>query len=147
MMFSGLMSRWTMPAVCAAASALATWRATSIGRGRAHGLFEKLPERGALHELLHDEVARGLHFAGVVNRHDVGVIQRGGGARFPQEAIDRVGLPERGGGQELDRHRAVQPIVPGAVHLSHAPPPEHGIDPIWPYVATQHGQKFSSTFT
>ena len=35
-MFSGLMSRWTMPALWAAASALATWIATSTASLNSH---------------------------------------------------------------------------------------------------------------
>jgi hypothetical protein len=40
--------------------------------------------------------------------------------------------------QQFDGNRPVEAIVPGAVDLAHAPAPKHGVDPIWPYVATQH---------
>ena len=57
--------------------------------------------------------------ADVVNRHDVRVIEGGGGARLAQESIDGVRLLAVGVPHHLDRDHAVQPGIERAVHLTH----------------------------
>ena len=88
-MFSGLMSRWTIPAACAALRAAATWmamsRASRIGQPRRR---EPLPERLAL-DVLHRDVV--LAFAGLTERvdgADVRVVERGGGPGLLLEPLN-----------------------------------------------------------
>jgi hypothetical protein len=43
------------------------------------------------------------------------MIQRGDGFRFPLEPLAELGLGN------FDRHIAIQPGIPGAIHFAHAP--------------------------
>ena len=85
--FAGLTSRWTSPCACAWPSAAQSWRAIvdrGVDRGR-----RLLAQRAAGDQLHHQEEAAGL-LADVVDRDDVRVVERGGGARLAQEALARL---------------------------------------------------------
>ena len=103
-----------------------------VERGRrlaqpADGLLEAGPpvaqalgERSAV-EQFHDHERRALVVADVVDLDHVGVAgQAGGGARLADEALPAVGVLGEVGGQDLDRHAAVEDLVLGRVHGSHA---------------------------
>ena len=57
-------------------------------------------------------------FADVVNRANVWMIERRSGARLALEAFPRV-IRRKRLGQNLNCYVAMQPRVPGTVHLSH----------------------------
>ena len=56
----------------------------------------------------------------VVDRADVGMIQRGRRARFALEALERAGLQRHVFRQELEGDRAIEPRVLGLVDDAHA---------------------------
>ena len=76
---------------------------------RNRALLDPLGERLALDQL-HDQVVR----ADVEQRADIGMVQRGDGARLALEAV-----AEPLGG-DLHRHFAVQAGIGGAIDLAHA---------------------------
>jgi hypothetical protein len=77
------------------------------------------------HELHHDEVDA-VRRLDLVDRDDVGMVERGGGLCLLDEAgtAGRVGHPLRG--QDLDRHLAAEARIASAVHLAHSPGAERG---------------------
>ena len=90
--FSGLMSRWTMPFSCAAASPVATAIAVVDRLARHQGaVAEQVAQRLALQQLA-DDVGGAVVRAGVVDGEDVGVVQRRGGAGFLVEAAQAIGV-------------------------------------------------------
>ena len=89
-MLAGLMSRWTMPARCAASSASAISMPSveeSFEFERAAG--DDVLERRAI-EKFHGDEGAAVVFADVVDGADVGMVQRGGGAGFALEAFERL---------------------------------------------------------
>jgi hypothetical protein len=77
----------------------------SKGLIQRHGSFQRLTV-----DVLHDEIVR-TH---VIERADVGMIQRGDGFGFPLEALREM----RGG--NLDRDFAIQPRIACPIHLAHS---------------------------
>ena len=92
MKFCGLMSRWTMPAECAAIMPSRTVRdkLAKIVFGQ-RAAFDDILERLAL-EQLHDDVGALLVAAHVINGDDVRMLERGEVARLVHELL---GLPFR----------------------------------------------------
>jgi len=104
------------------------WQAPIALRGRtaacprSNAVLEGL----SLEEFHHDEWAS-LVFTEIVNRADVRVIQRRGGARFPLEALEGLSVMLRrqflnlpyGLGQKLEGNESAQPSVLGPVHHTH----------------------------
>ena len=78
-------------------------------------------ERLAADELLHDVVAAFGCLADVVYDDDVGMVEGGGGARFPKEAMNGLTDLPFGIAHQLDGDRTLQPRVDRAIHLAHAP--------------------------
>ena len=72
-----------------------------------------------------------IRFAGLVDGHDVGMIQRRGGERLPFEAMarHRVGELTR---EDLDGDRALQARVPRPEHPPHAADAKLGFDDVPP---------------
>ena len=66
--------------------------------------------------------------ADVVDGEDVGVIERGDGARLLLEAAQPVRIGREPRGQDLDRDVAPEPRVAGAVHLAHPARADRGDD-------------------
>jgi hypothetical protein len=66
----------------------------------------------------------------LVNRADVGVVERGRRARLAQEAVEHRPVAGRLGGQELQGHGAVEDAVVGPVHDAHAPAAQLLDDPV-----------------
>ena len=58
--------------------------------------------------------------ADVVHREDVGMAQRGGGARFLLESPHPVGIGRERGGNDLDGDIASEARIVRAIHLAHA---------------------------
>ncbi len=79
-----------------------------------HQLLQRLP----LEQLL-DQVRLPVVDAEVVDREDVGVVQRAGGARLVLEAAQALRVGGEHLGQHLDGDVAVQPPVARAIHLAH----------------------------
>ena len=78
-------------------------------------VLERLP-----FEQLHgDEVPPAL-MPDLVNRADVGMVQRGGGARFTLETFQRLGIGGELFGQEFQSNMATEAEVLGFVHHAHA---------------------------
>ena len=106
----------------------AIWAATSrtlLHRQRRR--LEQLAQRPALDEL-HGDVDDAVRRADVVDGHDVGMVQGGGGARLRLEAQATIGIGRDRGGQHLDRHLARQPQIARAIDLAHPPGPEWSED-------------------
>src|SRR5205814_3857177 len=66
----------------------------------------------------------GIALPDLVDGHDVGMVQGGGGARFSLEALQPSRVRRQPGRQDLDRDLALKPRVPGPVNLSHPASPE-----------------------
>ena len=127
-MFSGLMSRWIRPCAWAWSSAAATWPADGerlVDRELPLAV-EPLAQRLAP-DVGHDIEEEPVGLAGVVQRQDVGVVERGGD---PDLAGEAVGAEQRAelGPEHLDRHLAVVPEVVGQVDRRHAAPAELALD-------------------
>ena len=127
MMFSGLRSRWTTPAACAAARPSATCAAISISlRTGTRLAVKQRAERFAFEEFADDVLLADLD-AEIVDGDDVGVIERGDGAGFALEAAAEIGGCAVFA-QNFDGDIAVEAGVAGAVDLAHAADPERGLD-------------------
>ena len=87
---------------------------------RRHGAtVEPLAKRLAF-EQLHDGMRDAVGGADVVERKDVGMVDRRNRARFALEACERVRVGGESTRQNLDGDVAAEPRVVGSVHLSHA---------------------------
>ena len=85
-----------------------------------------LAKRLAVEQLHHQEwMARRL--TDVVNRANIGMIQRRSGARLALETLSRS-LGRKGLRQNLDGYVAMQPRVPRLIHLAHAALADGGED-------------------
>ena len=129
--FAGLTSRWIRPIACAASSAEATWRQTSIARygPQAARRAQHAGEVLAL-DVLHRQVEQPVDLAGVVDRDDVRVLQGGGDPRLAREALAEArGLGEVGR-DDLDGGPAPEVEVLGAVDHAHAAAADPLLDPV-----------------
>ena len=93
-MFSGLMSRWTIPFACAASSASAS--SIAVSTSRRHGRprpGQPRPQRLALEQLHHEE-ERPLMIPDIVQGADVRMVEAGDGLRLALETA-RVGPGRR----------------------------------------------------
>ncbi len=115
--------------------------AHAVGAGEAAGeadaeFEEFLPGDGAFEfaealaaDVLADDVEAALELADAVHRHDVGVLDAGGGAGFGEEAFTGFGAGVDDV-QELDRHGAVEDEVVAEEDHAHAAAAEHPDDPV-----------------
>ena len=71
-------------------------------------------------EMLHHEVVRCRRAADVVDAADVGMVERGDGARLALEACPQVRIVSDVARQDLDRDRAIEARVARLVDLAHA---------------------------
>jgi hypothetical protein len=71
-------------------------------------------------DVLHHHVVDPVDASPVVDGHDVLVVEVGGGACLPAEAFDEARVAREVPVQDLDRHRAFEHRVAGAVDLAHA---------------------------
>ena len=119
-MFSGLMSRWTIPILCG--------RFQRPGRLDGHVediLDAHLPARDALAQglALYDLCgyeARAVFVADLVDRDDVRVIERGGGAGFLLEAEQALVVFRELARQHLQSHPPPEPRVLRQIDITHA---------------------------
>ena len=119
-MFSGLMSRWTIPFACAHSRASASWwRCPRSPAPPPQPVAESRLQRLAFQKLHHEE-RRAIVLADVVERADVGVVQAGDGLRFPREARAAIRIGAQFCGQDLDGDCAVETGVAFLVDLAHA---------------------------
>ena len=126
-MFSGLRSRWTTPAAWAAARPSATCAAMSISLRTGDGFAVKQgTQRLALEEFADNVLLAGLD-AEVVDRDDVGMIERGDGAGFAFEAAAKIS-GSTVFAQDFDGDIAVEAGVAGAIDFAHAADAERGLD-------------------
>jgi len=77
---------------------------------------------------LHDDEVPARILSDVVNRADVGMVERGGGPSLALEALHGLGIPGSLVGQKLDRDTAAEAGVFAAVDDSHAPAAQLGQD-------------------
>ncbi len=119
-MFAGLMSRCTMPRACAVsrASAICAPRSSSVSSLSGPGP-EPVPQGLALEQLHRDE-GLALVLVDVVDRADVGVLERGGGPRLALQPLERLRVPAELLRQELQRHAAAELQILGFVDDAHA---------------------------
>jgi hypothetical protein len=78
-------------------------------------------ERLAIDQL-HGEKGQAVVFADLVDRADVGMIDRGRGAGRVVIAVSRA--------QDFDRHVTTEFVVVGAIHVAHAAGAEQRSDPV-----------------
>ena len=127
-MFSGLMSRCTMPASCAAARAAATCCATSRAslisiRVRC----QVLAERFAFDVFRGDKVVP-LVLADLMNGEDIRMIQAGGGLRLTLETAKTGVVASEFPWEQLDRDKTTESGVLCQVHFPHTAGAEQGAD-------------------
>ena len=82
-------------------------------------LLQQRPQCSTVHQLLNNEVVARGGFPDVVDRDDIGVVQRGGGASFADKAHDRRFEPAARLMHHLHGNRAVQARIDGAKHFAH----------------------------
>jgi hypothetical protein len=119
MTLSDLMSRWTMPASWARASASATWIA-DLDRRREVQLAppDELAHGRAL-DVLHRDEEHPVHFVDLVDVRDGGVVDGGGGARLLHEPAPAVLVADLLRHDDLERTERFETGVAGAVHHAH----------------------------
>ena len=97
--------------------------------------------QGAPLDVLHDDEVRALLLAPVVDGDDVGVVEVGGRARLPAEALDERPVGRELGKEDLERDRTIQEEVSREEDLRHSAPGKVLHDLIPTVVNTQrHGQ-------
>ena len=85
---------------------------------RQRTFFQALRQRLAF-EILHYQIIKAILLADVVKRADMRMIQAGNGARFALESLTQFGSIGKVIRKDFDGNGAVEPRIPGAVHLSH----------------------------
>ena len=86
-------------------------------------------EIAALH-VAHGDVEHPVDLTRLEDRDHVGVIERGGQLRLPEEALPEALVPGQIGGQQLQRHPALQAQILGQIDVAHPTPPEQRLDPV-----------------
>ena len=128
-MFSGLMSRWTMPSLDALASAAATCRRiSSASCGASEPLAANDFAQVAAGDVFLGDEVDAVVLADFVDLHDAGVDQRGGGAGFVMEAADVVRVAGQLGVEHLERDLPAERQLLGQIDLGHraaAEPAQH----------------------
>src|SRR5262245_12797298 len=81
-------------------------------------------------EQLHHQVWAALRFAHVIDGANVGVVQRGGGARLALKALPR-GVVREPFWEDLESYVATEAGVASFVHFTHAARPNSGNDLVW----------------
>ena len=107
-MLAGLMSRWTMPSLCAASSA----SAISMASAEQHLHFQRTAGdrvlQGHAIQKLHGDEGLAILFADVVNGADVGMVERGSGLGLALKALQRLAVLGDIVGQKLQGDEAVR---------------------------------------
>ncbi len=100
--------------------------------------FDEMFESLAIEEFHHNEVLP-LMLADLVNRADIGMVQRGCGAGFPSEPFHRVRVFGEFFRQELQGHGTAQVHVLGLVHYAHTSSTEFLKDAVMRDRLANHG--------
>ncbi len=79
---------------------------------------------------LHRDERRAVVFVDLVDGDDVRMVERGGGARFLDEAAMPIDIGRGIGRQHLDRHRPSEPRVVGGIDHAHAAASDLGVDAV-----------------
>ncbi len=129
-MFSGLMSRCTTPASCAAASAEATCAAISSAASQIHPpARERRAQSYAFDELGRDELPVSLR-ADLVNRQNVGMIQGRGTPRLVLEPAELHLVRRQALWEKLERGFASESFIPRQINLAHSANADERLDPV-----------------
>ena len=118
-MFSGLMSRWTMPAVWASSSALATCMPISNFEDLKALAADAFPQGDAIDKLRSDEVVA-IGLAYFVNRQNIWMIQGRSRACLLFETIETIAIGGELFAQQLERDLSAELGVFGEIDLAHA---------------------------
>ena len=108
-------------------------------RGKPRPCGDAVLQRLPLQELHHDE-GLALVFIDVVNRADVGMIQRGGSPRLALEAFQRLAVLAEMFGQELQCDKTGELDVLGFVDHAHATGAQLLDDPVVRYRRANHAK-------
>jgi hypothetical protein len=81
-------------------------------------------------DVTHGDEEEVLARPGLVDRDDVGVVDRGGQLRLAQEAVTERCILGEAGSQELQRNLPLEPQILGQVDDAHAAPAEQRLDPV-----------------
>jgi len=101
--------------------------AHDLGPGPRPEPAEQVLEAAAVHELHGQPVAAGV-LADVVDVDDVGVVERGGGARFFLELSDERAVVGQLAGEDLERDAALQALLHRQVDLAHGAASDGALD-------------------
>ena len=101
---------------------------------RAGGLERALLLQQALEiralDVAHGEVELPVGLAGVVDRDDVGMLERGSEARLDEEALAKPAILGKAWREQLERDGSLERDVVGAVDDAHATAPEQLLDAV-----------------
>ena len=139
-MLAGLMSRWTRPCLCAAASPSAICEPIRRISAAANGpSFDLVLQRDAV-DVFHDQVRQVLLLVDRMNRDDMGMDHGGGGLGLARKPLAGGRIGGELGGEDLHGDRAVQPAVVGLEYHPHRAPADDPDD----LVRAQHSQAIGS---
>ena len=86
-------------------------------------------------DVTHRDVAHAVDLAGVVNRHDVRVLEARGQRRLAQEPLADHGVGRQVGGEHLERDVALEAELCRPVDGAGAAPSDRGLEPV---TGTEH---------
>ena len=84
-----------------------------------HSLLGDVAQAIPLHQLHHHEI-RAVRLPPVVDAHDVGMVQVGGGLGLPSEPANEGLVLTVGAGKDFDRHPPAQGQIHRQIHIGHA---------------------------
>ena len=92
---------------------------------------DRVAQRLARH-VLHDDEVDSVHGVDLVDGHDVGMVERGSGPGFLDEAPPAAFVRHAVGGKDLDGDVPTQAWVAGAIDLAHSPRAQQREDLVGP---------------
>ncbi len=129
--FDGFTSRCTSPRACAASSASASCpQIVTTRRGSSDPRSASELLQVAAVGQSHGEVQLTVDFAGVVDRNDVGMLERRRALGLAQEALAKALVGRVFGCEQLEGNVALQSRVVGAVDDTHPTAAEDGLEPV-----------------
>ena len=93
-------------------------------------MAERLTQRVALQQFCHEK-RRGVNVADVVQRQDVGMVERAGGACLLLEPAKAVSVARELSAQHFDRDESIESGITGAIDLAHPADAEHADNLVW----------------
>jgi hypothetical protein len=90
--------------------------------------FHQAGGEGLALQEFHDQKIGAILVSDVVQRANVGMIQRGDGARLTLEALFGLCVRRKMRRQNLDRNVSPQPRIARAIHFAHAPRAKGGLN-------------------